>query len=51
MQAKEIKAHEKIWMDQGTHLRSILKVLRGEFLREIDSIIGTDEVRALEPVA
>lgn len=51
MQAKEIKSHEKIWKDQGTHLRSILKVLRGELLREIETIIGTDEVRSPEPVA
>lgn len=43
MQAKEVKAHEKIWKDQGIHLRSILKMLRGELLREIEAIIGTDD--------
>lgn len=49
MQAKEMKAHEKMWSDQGTRLRSILKVLRGELIREIEAIIGTDEVRTPEP--
>ncbi|MCC6983078.1 MAG: DUF2130 domain-containing protein [Bauldia sp.] len=48
IQAKEIKAHEKIWRDQGTHLKSILKVLRGELLREVEAIIGADVVRTRE---
>jgi hypothetical protein len=40
IQAKEMKAHESVWKQQGLAIRAALKV-QAEFRNQIESIIGT----------
>jgi hypothetical protein len=40
IQAKEVKAHEKVWKDQGIAIRTAMRV-QAELRHQIDSIIGT----------
>ena len=43
IQAKEMKAHENVWKQQGLAIRSAMKV-QAELRNQIDSIIGTASV-------
>jgi hypothetical protein len=40
IQVKEMKAHEKVWKDQGIAIRTAMRV-QAELRNQIDSIIGT----------